>query len=91
MSVAGASAVAVNPLRVLRRHKPFGRLTVPGLMALVTLSSQWTSPELVEDSHEILVRQPACRRIVRMHRQLHVGSRQFSESRTDGAIARRRD
>ena len=44
VSVSGASAVAVTPLRVLRLHNPFGRLTVPGRIVGSTCSGQCTSP-----------------------------------------------
>jgi hypothetical protein len=72
VSVSGTSAVPVMLLRVLRRHNPFGRLTVPGgspahVQRAVHLA------ELVEDPDQIAVRQPARARIVGMHRQLHVG------------------
>src|SRR5262249_4194336 len=44
VSESGTSAVAVTPLRVLRRHSPFGRLTVPRRTIGNTCSVQWTSP-----------------------------------------------
>src|SRR5207247_4858264 len=44
VSVAGTSDVPVKPLRVLRRHKPFGRLTVPGRIVGRTVSVECTSP-----------------------------------------------
>ena len=70
VSVSGTSAVPVTPLRVLRRQSPFGRLTVPGRIVGATLQRAVHFAELVEDPHQIVVRQPARLRIVRMHQQL---------------------
>src|SRR6266516_4039466 len=44
VSASETSAVAVAPLRVLRRHNPLGRLTVPRARIGVTVSVQCTSP-----------------------------------------------
>ena len=65
--MSGTSAVPVKPLRVLRRQSPFGRLTVPGRIDGATLQRAVHLAELVEDADQIAVRQPARRRIVRMH------------------------
>ena len=68
VSVSGTSAVPVMPLRVLRRQSPFGRLTVPGRIDGGDVQRAVHLAELVEDPHQIVVRQPARRRIVGMHR-----------------------
>jgi outer membrane protein assembly complex protein YaeT len=44
VSVSGTSAVPVVLLRVLRRHRPFGRLTIPGGTLGETPTGQCTSP-----------------------------------------------
>ena len=57
VSVSGASAVAVAPLRVLRRHSPFGRLTVPGANRGTHVHGAVNLAEIVEDPHQVVVRQ----------------------------------
>jgi hypothetical protein len=45
--VSGASAVAVEPFAVWRRHSPFGSDTVRGQIHAPTVARQRTSPRLL--------------------------------------------
>ena len=65
VSVSGTSAVPVTPLRVLRRHSPLGRLTVPGRTIAATTQRAVDLAQLVEHADQIGVGQPARRGIRR--------------------------
>ena len=47
----------MQPFIVLRRQRPFGRLTTPGFTSGLTPTAQWISPSVVEDTRDVAGRQ----------------------------------